>query len=97
MKTVLFKLKKEKLEIWKNWLSELQSNPETLNTLKEEKMLFEFYSVFEIDENYYCFAGGEGEFKKSSDKQINIKHNEIKKECFEEKFNSFCDVIFLNN
>lgn len=88
LKIALFKIKAEKVHIWKEWCHSLQKefNQQAIETLKEEGLESEFYTLFEIHGEFYTLAGGyqlgDGY---TSDKDINRIHQEKKEECFEKK------------
>lgn len=94
LQIALFKIKNEKVQEWKEWCIILQEklNKEAIETLKEEGLESEFYTIFEIQGGFYTLAGGnrlkEG---KITNREINKIHNDKKKECFEKK----CDVKIL--
>lgn len=91
LQIALFKIKKDKVHVWKDWCNTLQKkfNKEAIETLKEEGLESEFYTLFEIDEDFYTLAGGYRLINGStSDKKLNKVHNDKKKECFEEKCNA---------
>ncbi len=82
----LFKIKENKLNVWKDWEQVLMKNKlEAIETLKEENMLIEGSMTFKIGEDNYAILFGyhEEELKPSTEKEINIIHKRIKSECLE--------------
>lgn len=94
LQIALFKIKKDKIQTWKDWCISLQKkfSKEAIETLKEEGLESEFYTVFEIKGDFYTLAGGYRlKNGSTSDRELNKMHNDKKKECFEEK----CDAEIL--
>lgn len=86
MKLNLFKIKEGKLDKWLEWGKLLMTihKDEAIETLKEEGLTYESFTVFEIDGNHYTLAMIEGEEKPTNmNRELNIKHREVKKECLE--------------
>ncbi len=99
MKIKLYKLKKGKLDKWKEWGKLLLTiyKEEAIETLKEEGLTYEAFSVFSINGEYYTIAMIEGEEKPTNmDRELNQKHKAIKKECLE-KIGSVEEVYELYN
>lgn len=88
MQLVIYKLKKNKVSVWKDWLQELNITyrKEAIKTFEEEGLLFEYWSVFESNGNFYT-VGCNYKFKDGevSDCKLNRLHKEKKKECFSGK------------
>lgn len=89
MKSVLFKIKDNKLGQWKKWCEELNTihREEALKTLAEENFLFEGFVMFQIGSEFYTLGvalekrgGG-----KTADENnlLNKKHYLMKSECLE--------------
>lgn len=97
--TALFKLKKGKEQVWKDWCTELQTiyKKEALETLKEEGLFAEFSSTVTIGGDMYVIGGiYQKEKGEKVDRELNRKHEEKKKECFEEKIEAATDLnLFL--
>jgi len=86
MKINLFKIKEGKLDKWLEWGNLLITiyKEEAIETLKEEGLTYEGFAVFEIDGKNYTFSMIEGEEKPTNmERELNIKHREVKKECLE--------------
>ncbi len=86
MKLYLFKVKEGKLETWKEWCNLLMTKykNEAVETLKEEGVVYEAFSIFSINEEYYTIAMIEGEAKPTNmERELNQKHRATKKECLE--------------
>ena len=86
MKMYLFKIKEGKLEKWREWCHLLmtQYKDEAIETLKEEDVTYEAFSIFPIQGQYYAVAMVEGEMKPTNmERELNQRHKAIKKECLE--------------
>jgi len=89
MKYVLFKVKKDKLQAWKDWCKTLSTEfkKESLETLKEENLLFEGCLVFPVgNDSYvigYTLENNDGVKPTNLDRDLNKKHLEKRKECLE--------------
>jgi hypothetical protein len=86
MKFVLFKIKEGKLDTWKNWCGVLRTTykEEALETLKEEGLIYEACVGFEIEGNWYTLGIVQGEEKPINlERELNIKHRAIRKECLQ--------------
>jgi hypothetical protein len=84
MKGVVYKIKEGKLGIWKDWCHEVSTTlrKEAIATLGEEKSTQEVFLIFKLDGQWYTLGAGEGECLSSNkEKEINIKHDQMKKEC----------------
>lgn len=102
MKANIFKIKKEKLDVWKKWCQLLNSDlkMEAIETLIEEKVSYEAFAIFKIKEEFYTIGFGEGEFLPANlNKEINIKHQAVKKECLEyiDSAEMLYELIVKNN
>lgn len=95
----IFKFKEGKEGLWKKWCNELNTTlkEEALETLKEEGLLFECSAVFKVQTASYALILVKGEALPSDkNKEINKKHQQMKKECFEDAYP--LDVLYeLNN
>jgi len=99
MKLYLFKIKEGKLDQWLKWGELLITTykEEAIETLKEERITYEGFCVFEIGGEYYTLAMIEGEAKPANmERELNRKHIEVKKECLE-KISSVEKVYELYN
>ncbi len=83
MNTRLFKV--TNTAKWFKWCEQLNTTlkSEALDTLKEEGGTFECFINFEIDNQFYSLALGDGHLPADMSKEINQRHKEIKKECLE--------------
>lgn len=81
-----FKLYKIKdLPVWQAWCDKLgnELKAEALETIKEEKLLFEMFINLEVDGEWYALGISHPESLPATDKKINNQHKEIKKQCLE--------------
>lgn len=86
----VFKLKKDKVDTWKDWSAFLNNHKEeALTTLREENILYEGSLLFQMQNDWYVclFAYTENGLIKSAnlDTELNVTHKEKMRECFEEK------------
>jgi hypothetical protein len=81
----LFKIKEGKIDIWKEWCNELNTSlrNDAIATLKEEGNVQEVFVVFELNGDFYTIGLAEGQNLPATNKEINIKHKAISKECLE--------------
>ncbi len=86
----IFKVKEGKLEILRNWLTELNTTrrEEAKATFPYEHVTREVFTLFEGVECWYVIAFNESEDSEVPGKSdpsipINQQHNAIKKECLE--------------
>lgn len=87
-KAVLFRVKNERVDEWRSWCLEIENElkKEASETLVEENILQEISIIFKIDNEYYGlgFMEVNGEILSANmNKEINIKHKEMKKRCIE--------------
>lgn len=85
MQYSLYKLKKNKVEVWKDWLHQLDTTyrKEAEETLKEEGLVLEFWTVFEANGSFYTLGGDIVQFEgNKSNCEVNRLHDLKKKECF---------------
>lgn len=97
MKGKIFKIKKDKLEIWKNWCLDLDSThkKEALETLIEEGLNREYGGIFKLKEDYYGYILTDKEgIPSNKEKEINRTHLNKIKECID---TSEVKPISLNN
>jgi hypothetical protein len=89
MKINIFKIKKDKLEIWRKWCKELNTTrkEEAIETLKEEAVLIESWNTIEINGSWYALGSSlldeKSESKYSEDREINKLHKKYKEDCLE--------------
>lgn len=85
----IFKLKKDKVEKFKEWTHLLNTTlrDEAMLSLKEENCSRELIQFFEIQGEFYIATHIEGEdiVPSNKEREINKRHIEIMKECIEEK------------
>lgn len=94
-KAVLFKIKKEFLGEWKSWCHEVSTilKDEAILSLKEEKVIQEITLCFEIKGDFYGIGYMDGDaFPANPEREINIKHKEVKKRCLE--FISDVEILY---
>lgn len=96
----IYKIRSGKLEVWKEWAKYLEENKEvTIDTIREENLIFEGSFVFTIKGEFYaCLYGkpGEGGMKKASlEREINVEHRKKINECFEDKKESSIESIYF--
>lgn len=99
MKLHLFRIKEGKLEKWKEWGNLLMTKykEEAIETLQEEGLIYEGFCIFEVDGQYYTLGMVEGEEKPTNmERELNIKHRAMKKECLE-KMGSVEEVYEIYN
>jgi hypothetical protein len=85
----IYTVKQDKVDTWEDWSSCLNSNKnEVLEILNEEALILEGCFTFEIDGSTYALLFGyKNKHQVGSvnmNREINIKHSQIKKECFSE-------------
>lgn len=86
MKGWVIKIRKGKEQKWIDWCKELQNSRrnEVIETLVEENLLQEFSAIFKLNGESYIVGMMDGDFVKGDpDRDINIKHRQIKDECFD--------------
>ena len=87
----IFKLKRDKVDEWKSWSLYLLSHEDTVEkTLAEENISFEGSFLFTYNnDTFVCLYSktNESSVKKEAnlELEINLKHREKMKECFEER------------
>lgn len=94
-KAVLFKIKKECLNDWKEWCKEVSTSlkKEAKLSLIEEKVLQEATFCFKIDSEWYGLGFVDGDsLPANPNREINKKHKEIKNRCLE--FISEAEVLY---
>ncbi len=82
----LYKLKNDKKEIFLNWGILLQTTyfDEVQETLKQENCTKELFNIFELNNEFYVIVHMEGDnFNKPELSELNIKHKQVLKECFD--------------
>lgn len=87
MKTVLFKVKPDKLETWQEWAATLKTREsEVLETLKEENCTRELGVLFTVGYEHYVYMAMEfdgPELPSNQDVELNRQHRAKLKECLE--------------
>lgn len=88
IKSILFRIKNEYINEWKDWCYKLQNDlrKDSVETLIEENVLQEMAMIFKINDQYYCigFMESNGEIKSANqDKEINKQHKLIREKCLE--------------
>lgn len=87
----IFKIKKNKIEEWRNWSTHLLLNKDVVEkTLTEENISFEGSFLFTYaDDTFVCLYTKTNEdsikMKANLELEINSKHKEKMEECFEER------------
>lgn len=68
---------------WMDWCRLLSTKykDEALVTLKEEGLLQEAFMMFTIDDTYYTIGFSEGNHLPATEREVNRKHQQMKKEC----------------
>lgn len=82
----IYKIKENKNNQWSDWCTLLMSQKtEAEETLKEEKVFSEFCGRFVVEKNIFIILASinDGSTLSPTDKEINLKHMEEKKECLE--------------
>jgi L-rhamnose mutarotase len=86
---VIFKLKKGKVGEFKEWAEVLKTElyDEAIASLAEENCTHEIFELFQVNDEFYIVAHMEGEniLPSNPEKEINIRHREVMKECIEKK------------
>lgn len=96
----IFKLKKDKVDDWKNWSQYLLSHKNIVEkTLEEESISYEGSFIFKYgDDTFVCLYAktNENGVKKEVNLELDInnKHREKMKECFEERI-SVIENLYL--
>jgi hypothetical protein len=99
----IFKLKKDKIDEWKNWSQYLLSHKDIVEkTLTEENVSFEGSFLFTHSDNtFVCLytKTNENGVKKDANLEgdINTKHREKMKECFEEKISKIENLYLFRS
>jgi hypothetical protein len=92
----LYKVKPNKLEDWKVWCVQLETEYKTvvLDTLKEENVKNEVCVLFEAAGEYFVLGTVSGDDLKSSDKtrELNQLHIAKRQECLEKLSNG--EILF---
>ena len=86
MKIFLFKIKEGKVEHWRQWCNLLATEykKEAIETLQEENLTYESFSIFSINGQHYTIGMTEGDAKPANmERELNQKHKTIKQECLE--------------
>ena len=84
--SILFKVKEGKINKWKSWSKELmERKEEATETLVEEREIFEGSFDFQVGEDFFVvmFGYSEEEILPATEKEINMTHKKVKKECLE--------------
>ena len=84
--SILFKVKKDKINRWRSWSLELmERKEEATETIIEEREIFEGSFDFQVGEDLFVimFGYSEEETLPATEKEINITHKKFKKECLE--------------
>jgi hypothetical protein len=84
--SVLFKVKENKINKWREWSKELMDRKnEALETIIEEKEIFEGSIDFQIGEDFFVIMYGyaEDDILPATEKEINLTHKKVKRECLE--------------
>ena len=78
----LFRIKEGRLQQFLDWGKFLQSNPEALETLREEGIQFEAFYYFQVGEDLFAMGVVDNPTPLSpSIRPINIIHRKVLKEC----------------
>lgn len=88
LKGYVFKIKEGKEVVWKDWSLKIENElkEEAVETIREESCEREISMMFKIDDVWYAILAGDGEcLPANMDREINKKHREIKRECFEKR------------
>jgi hypothetical protein len=99
----IFRLKKDKVDEWKNWSNYLLSQREVVEkTLKEEHISFEGSFLFtHNNDTFVCLYSKVIENKSKEqanlELEINQKHREKMKECFEERISKVENLYLFNS
>lgn len=96
MKAYLFKVKKGKLQQWKDWCSLLVTkyNKEALESMREELVLQEACLVGKFADNEYVLGLMEGGGNPTNmESKVNKLHRKNRKECLE-KVGSFETALY---
>jgi len=87
MQFVFKKIKKDKLDIWRDWCELLRTkySKEALETLVEEGVLFEAFICFEINNQWYSLGLSSVPITPTNmNRELNRKHKAMRKECLED-------------
>lgn len=90
-KGIVIKIKEGKLETWKDWCHQIQTEfkKEARETMREEKCEQELFGIFQINNSWYTIGIGEGECLPSNKAtELNQIHQEKKKECLDPRHQS---------
>lgn len=87
---VLYRIKNDKLHVWREWCSELQTNlaKGASKTIAEEGESFEFFIIFKVGEAYFTLGGAiisdDTKLHPADETNpLNQRHQQMKKECLE--------------
>jgi len=87
MKIVMYKVKKGKLDQWRNWCNRLgnELREEAINTLLEEKVQEEGCYLFTVEgiDFVVFFSIGDESLSVNMQKEINLEHKRMKEECLD--------------
>lgn len=93
MEGALFKLKRNKVKVWQEWLEALKTTwkDEVALSLKEEGLSCEHWTVFNIGDDFYTMGFGvrEKKGKVNKERMVNMLHQEKKQECFDNLVTKF--------
>lgn len=87
--TKIYKIKPDKLGVWRNWCQRLQSDLrlEALETLKVENAELELFINLKLQNNWYALglmsSKNNLETRQPDNSKINQEHKLIKSECLE--------------
>lgn len=99
----IFKIRKHKVEEWKKWASYLISQKKLVaETLEEENVSLEGSFLFSQGEDtlvcLYSVEKNDVNKKEANlEKEINVKHREKMKECFEEKISKIENLYLFES
>lgn len=91
MKSAIFKIKPDKVNVWCDWCDKLQTvyKEEAIATFGYENVRRETFLLFKIGEDFYTVGIGEAKIidqpilSGDPSVQINIEHKNMKRECLE--------------
>ncbi len=87
----IFKIKKDKVEVWKAWCHELNTvlREQARETIHEEGNIHETFLIFELGGEMYTIGLAEGKNLPATEKEINRKHKELSFECLDKVSKAF--------
>lgn len=100
----VFKLKKEKVDSWKEWAQFLNDHAsKVIPTLRQENILYEGSLLFQLDEDWYvclfALKNNNEDSISSADltNELNVRHREKMKECFKERVTEVSVPYFFSS